>query len=310
LQAPQQPQSEREILDQIAALREEIKSLKERRYGLIEEVRRLRQERRELIERAKTLREQIRSLREKRRKLVEEVRGLRQERRKLLERIKAVVSELDEQRRIAAELRPLARRSIAAIRRRIEELEWKQQTQVLTPQQEKEIIDEITRLEAMLEKTMQARQVLQELSERRAELMGLRLQLRSYGEEIRKRSEAISRIDERVNELRAELDQLSPRIDELSKRIEEMSQEIDRLREEINERVARLRELSEQLRGLRTGRERQRLIEIYAEKRRQVEEKLKRGEPLTIEELKLLYAEKLEELEEEGYGEEAAGAGG
>lgn len=310
MQAPQQPQSEREILDQIAALREEIKSLKERRYGLIEEVRRLRQERRELIERAKTLREQIRSLREKRRKLVEEVRGLRQERRKLLERIKAVVSELDEQRRIAAELRPLARRSIAAIRRRIEELEWKQQTQVLTPQQEKEIIDEITRLEAMLEKTMQARQVLQELSERRAELMGLRLQLRSYGEEIRKRSEAISRIDERVNELRAELDQLSPRIDELSKRIEEMSQEIDRLREEINERVARLRELSEQLRGLRTGRERQRLIEIYAEKRRQVEEKLKRGEPLTIEELKLLYAEKLEELEEEGYGEEAAGAGG
>ena len=304
--------SEKEILERITELREEIKRLKERRYALIEEVRRLRQERRSLIDRARQLRETLRSLRERRRKLVEEVRGLRQERRQLLEKIRSVVSELDQQRRIAAELRPLARRSINAIRRRIEELEWRQQTQVLTPEQEKEIIDEITRLEALLEKTMEARQVLQSLAEKRAELMGLRLQLRSYGEEIRKRSAEISRIDERIDAVRKELDELSPRIDELSKKIEELSGEIDRLREEINARVEELRRLSEQLRGIRSGRERQRLVQIYAEKRRAVEEKLRRGEPLTLEELRLLYAERLEELEDEGYGggEEASGAGG
>ena len=42
-----------------------------------------------------------------------------------------------------------------------------------------------------------------------------------------------------------------------------------------------------------------------------VEEKLKRGEPLTIDELKLLYASSPEELEEEGNEreEETAGTG-
>ena len=301
---------EKSILDRIAELREEIKQLKEQRYRLIEEVRQLRQERRKLIEEARRLREQLRELREKRRQLVEEVRSLRQERRKVLERLRSLMGELEQQRRISAELRPLARRSINAIKRRIEELEWKQQTQILTPEQEKEIIEEIARLEALLEKTLQARQVLMELSERRAELMGLRLQLRSYGEEIRKRSERITRLDERITEIRQRLDELSPRIDELTKKIEELSQEIDRLREEINKRVAELRELSEQLRGIRSGREKQRLLEIYAEKRRRVEEKLKRGEPLTLEELKLLYATGLEDLEADLHEEEAPGTGG
>lgn len=292
--------SEKEILDRITALREEIKQLKEKRYSMIEEVRGLRQERRQLIERAKQLREQIRQLREKRRQLVEEVRSFRQKRRELLEKLRAAVNELEQQKRIAAELRPLARRSINAIRRRIEELEWRQQTQILTPQQEKEIIDEIIRLEALLQKTMEARQLLQELAEKRAELMGLRLQLRSYGEEIRARSERISRIDERINTLRQELESLSSKIDELTKTIEEKSREIDGLREEINSKVQELRQLSQQLKSIYTGREREKILQIYAEKKRQVEEKLKRGEPLTLEELKLLYATQLDELEEEG----------
>jgi len=303
--------SEKEILDKITALREEIKQLKEKRYSMIEEVRGLRQERRQLIERAKQLREQIRQLREKRRQLVEEVRSLRQKRREVLEKLRAAVNELEQQKRIAAELRPLARRSINAIRRRIEELEWRQQTQILTPQQEKEIIDEITRLEALLQKTMEARQLLQELAEKRAELMGLRLQLRSYGEEIRARSERISRIDERINTLRQELESLSSKIDELTKTIEEKSHEIDELREKINSKVQELRQLSQQLKSIYTGREREKILQIYSEKKRQVEEKLKRGEPLTLEELKLLYATQLDELEEEGneVPEESTSAG-
>ncbi|ABM80932.1 coiled-coil protein [Hyperthermus butylicus] len=302
--------SEEELLQRITALREEIKRLKEQRYHLIEEVRSLRQKRRGLIERVRQLRDELRSLREERRQLVEEVRRLRQERRELLAKINQAVVELEKQRRIAAELRPLARKSIAAIRRRIEELEWRQQTQILTPEEEKEIIDEIARLEELLEKTLQSRQVLQELASKRAELIALRLKLRSYGQEIRSRSAAISRIDEKIASIRGEIEKLSPEIDQLTKRIEDLSAEIDKLSQEIADRVTALREALTQLQELRMNREKARALQVLRERKKIVEEKLKRGEPLTIDELKLLYASSPEELEEEGNAgeEEAASA--
>jgi len=80
----------------------------------------------------------------------------------------------------------------------------------------------------------------------------------------------------------------------------------------ISEKVEELREATRMLEELRVAREKARALEVLRERRRQVEEKLKRGEPLTIDELRVLYASSLEELEEEGDGEEgkeATGAG-
>ena len=115
--------TEQELLARIDEVRNEIKRLKEERMQLVERVRLLRRERRELVERARQLREEIRRLREERRKLVEKVRELRRDRRETMQKIREVLARLEQQRRVVNELKPYARKSVTALRARIEELE-------------------------------------------------------------------------------------------------------------------------------------------------------------------------------------------
>ncbi len=287
---------EEELVNTITALRDEIKRLKEQRYLLIADVKKLRVERARLIERAKTLREYLASLRSKKNELVEEIRDLRQKRKELFTRIDSILDELEETKRVASQVGPYARRSISSIMKRIEELEWKQQTSILSLEEERRIIEEISRLEAILEKMLQARQLLNTLTEKRAELVSLRLQVKSIGREIKARGDRIGKLNEEIKRIRSELDELSNRIDSLKKQIEELSSEIDTLQNIISEKMSLLQSLNEELRNLRISRTKSKLEAIYRDRREKIRKKLERGEPLTIDELQLLYSDSLEEL--------------
>ncbi|MET1129053.1 MAG: hypothetical protein ABWW70_07020 [Thermoproteota archaeon] len=288
---------EAEIVSKISELREEIKKLKMERYSIIAELRQLRAERRERVSRLRDLRSRLKELRDKRRALVERVKSLREERRNLLSRIRVVAGEVDEIRRSTSGFGRQSERRISALRRRIGELEWRLQTQVLSTEQERAIVEEIMRLEAELEKALEALRHREVLAEKRAELVSLRLNLRELSKEISKISNNISMIDQELGSIRTEIERLSGEVSEVDKKIEELSSRIKTIDEQIASLAQSLSELTSALREIRLGRERQRIEDLFRKQRKAVEEKLKRGEPLTIEELKVLYSNSPDELE-------------
>jgi uncharacterized coiled-coil DUF342 family protein len=151
--------SEEAILNEIGTLRDEIKTLRERRTQVAEEVRTLKGERRELIDKIKVLREELRRERERLAKLKEERGKLIEERRDLVKKIRDIKSSLFSKRELLNNVGKIEGISAAKIKARIDRLEWRIITESLPLEEENAIIKEISRLEALLEKAIEAKKM-------------------------------------------------------------------------------------------------------------------------------------------------------
>jgi uncharacterized coiled-coil DUF342 family protein len=264
---------------------------------------RLVEERRKLISEIRDLRAGLREAREGRARLVDIVRDLRNKLREARERFRASISRLDEIRKAYPDLERLAGVSIASIKKRIDSLEWKIITGQIDPEEEEDIIRNIARLEAQLNKILKAKNAKNTITEIRAEIASARIEI----EDIKR---AISEVFRGIEKFKAEESQAIAEIERRRARLEEISRELDRLsaeREKIYEEIKRKKEeinsLRSKLKELRAMSERKSRAERLRELRKRAEEKLASGDKLTFEELQALYGVEAEGGSEERVGE-------
>ncbi|MEB2836404.1 MAG: hypothetical protein GSR80_001560 [Desulfurococcales archaeon] len=283
--------SEDELLKLAEEYREKIISIKDQRRTLVEENRKLRAQRRRLIEEKRQLTSRLQEVRRKRNELMEQLRQLKSERDKIREELEKKREQLQLARKLAEKEGDLAKLSLKRLQRRLEDLEWRQMTSVLPPEAEKRIVEEISRLEELIERVRKAKQQVLSIMELEAEVKALRLKNRD--------------LTQRINEIRESIGEVKREIQSLVERIEEYNKKIDALSEEINERSAILDDLSRQLdllyavyreimvkvRELKLARQYRMSLEELEKRRKEVMEKYKRGEPLSLQELRILYGE-------------------
>jgi len=283
--------SEDDLLRLADEYREKIVQTKTQRRQLADENKKLRAQRRQLIDEKRQLTARLQEVRRKRNELMEELKKLKEERDKVREELEKKREQLQLARKLAEKEGDLAKLSLKRLQRRLEELEWRQMTSVLPPEAEKRLIQEIERLEELIDRVRKAKQQVLSIMELEAEVKALRLRNRD--------------LTQRINEIREQIGEVKREIQSLVERIEEYNKKIDALSEEINERSAILDDLSKQLdllyavykeimvrvKELKLARQYKITLQELEKKRQEVLEKYQRGEPLSLQELKLLYGE-------------------
>ncbi len=286
-----QEYNEEELFSRAEELRNKIMEIKDQRRSLIEEIKELRAQRRRLIEEKRTYTTRLKELKERRAELLDELNKLKEERDKLREQLNSKREQLRIARELAAKEGNLARISLKRLQRRLEELEWKQMTTVLPPHEEERLIAEISRLEDLIDRVRRAKQQFLSVMELEAEIKSLRLR---YSDVVSKINEIRERIGEIKNEMQAliqKIEEYNSKIDALGREIEERSAIVNDLNKQLDQLYPEYREIMIKLKELKIAKQYRITVEALEKRRKEVLEKYKRGEPLTLDELKILYGE-------------------
>ncbi|MEM4512635.1 MAG: hypothetical protein QXK97_05000, partial [Acidilobaceae archaeon] len=229
--------------------------------------------------------------------LREEHARLKEEREKLRKEVEARRGELKIASQLAEKEGDVARISLRRLQRRLEELEFKQMTSVLTAEEEKELVDQIARLENLIMRVKSARRHMVTLVELKADYKALVLQLKETNSKLASVRQRLVELVKERDSLREEVKKLSDKIAELSSQIDSLSQEIDSKTRALDELYSEYRALLSRLREMKIARRLKLTLEALERKKREVKEKAERGEPLTLDELKILYGELDQDLQ-------------
>jgi uncharacterized coiled-coil DUF342 family protein len=288
--------SEGELLTRIEEVKDKIIQLKDERRRLIEELRRLRDERRRLIEERRRLIEEFKSLRERLRELKSKLAEIKAERDKVRKEALDKREDVRIARQLAEKEGEVARVSLRRLQKRLEELEWRQMTTVMRPEEERRLVEEIARIESMIMKVKEARKHVISVLELEADYKATLLRLKDLNNKMAEVVEEIKSVRLQLQGIAARLDELSSKVGALTQSISDKSSRVDEINRELDSLYNEYRGVLGRLRDLRESRRLGIQLELLERKRREVREKAERGEPLTLEELRILYGE----LDEEG----------
>ncbi|MHA1712086.1 MAG: hypothetical protein ACTSUS_08540 [Candidatus Freyarchaeota archaeon] len=270
--------------------RAKMSEIEKHRLKVQEELKRLREyaekhkeARKKSNMKAKKLLQEIRELRKKRQRKVEEIKEIKEELKKVKERIRVLSEEIKNKSGKESAIRE------KRVRERIEELEWVIQTNPLPLEKENMLVKEIARLEGEVEiweKLKKMREEIGELKKRRQRIL----------DEIRQKSEGIALLDEKIFELqekmmefRAQAEQAHKNFLEVFGKIVEKENELVKLEDE----EAVYRRLYNKALKKRKEEEERKKKKMMKERAAAIREKLKRGERISIQELKLVFLEEL-----------------
>ncbi|RLI26430.1 MAG: hypothetical protein DRO52_02490 [Candidatus Hecatellales archaeon] len=279
--------------ENVEALMREIEDLSLEILELREQRNRFNQEAKTWLRRGEALVDQAGQLKRELRSLKDEAAKLRARIRELKGKLEDVRRQLAEKRRVRDELKGRLRElknrisiSKGRAEKLFEELEWQIQTNPLSPEEERKLIERIKTLEGQLSIHGKIGSVVEELNSNFQDLQALKDQ----ADEIR------SQLDEVYSQLREKLSS----IEEKSRRLEEAERgareayqkftnakvQADRLHSRIIEALNRQRSLKGSLREFRRSRELEAIEKLVEE----LKEAYKQGKKkkLTLEEFKLL----------------------
>lgn len=274
------------LMREIENLSLEIFELREQRNKLNEEAKSWLRKGEAFIDEAEKLKRELRSLRD-------EVGRFKARIRELKERLGRVRSELAEKRKIRDELRERLRTLRARVsipkgraERLFEELEWRIQTNPLSPEEERRLVERVKTLEGQLNIHGQISGIVEQLNSNFQELKALREEADRLKGLL---DEAYGNLKDRL----ASIDEKSRRLKEAEAEAKEAYQKFtsakvqaDRLHSRILKILNRQRELKNSLRIFRKEREAEALESLA----RQLEEAYRQGKKkkLTLDEFKLL----------------------
>ena len=261
-----------------ASLSESIRQLKElheTRRRLIAELKEHRAKRSELIKNVKALREQFKKIRESTSKIYAEVR--------------------DTSRKIKA-LKPLLPRKPAdVLEEKILELEWYHQTHSLSLDEEKHMLDELSKLAVQLQALKKYNDLVSLLNELKSQIQANKERMQKLREEISQLSSKIDEHTQAISNIRSELERLSEDIKMKRELIAKAKLQLDKAKNTIKllKREIYLTDKELERRALLKRAERiANILKIRREKLREkalaVYERFKRGERLSLAEYKLL----------------------
>ncbi len=229
----------------------------------------------------------------KRDELNEKVKELKEKRKEWNEKAKELATKFKEARSKYMPRKDLP--NIGKLRKRLKELEFKQQTMVLTPEKERELVElidslykKITEYEKIIEDETKKNK---ELNELRVKLQEARANAEKYHQEIEKLVAEAQEHHNKMVELFEKIDELRKQADEAHRLFLENKKIADEEHEEFIQAARDVRDFEKILAGLRQKRiaskKKQEKTEIK-KKAEEIYERFKRGEPLTTEDILIL----------------------
>ncbi|PIZ91604.1 hypothetical protein COX85_03040 [Candidatus Micrarchaeota archaeon CG_4_10_14_0_2_um_filter_55_9] len=234
--------------------------------------------------------QEVQVLKDKRDAENAEVKKYKKQRDKIEERVNKLREALDQDNEKLKET-GVTDNSIAGIQRYIEELEWIQQTEAITPAREKDLSKKINELRKKLPKSDEARKLMGDIRKERDELKKLNPDSKELRHKMIEHAQQSDEYHKERQELLNKVDKLQQKISETIAQLEEKRGEFAELDAEINEaREARKKDSHKERDD---AAKKQKAIEKKIKKRindaaQPIYEKFKAGEKLSMEELLIL----------------------
>jgi uncharacterized coiled-coil DUF342 family protein len=252
-------------------LNAEAKRWAEKRDALNEEIRKLLREATEHRERRNAINKEV--------KLAKETRD------KLNRKYNMVNDKLKDLKR---QHLPKDGLSIGKLRKELKELEFKQMTSVLSPEEEREILDAITRIQAqiklreqIIESNEEMKRVLEESRAAKSNVEAAHKQVNALAKEAQREHRRMIEIYERIEQLRKE-------VNDAQEGLIASKTAADEAHRKHIEQIKRVHDFDKIISGLKQKQRKAKKTRVQKQAKKQAEEiykRLKRGEKLSTEDL-------------------------
>jgi uncharacterized coiled-coil DUF342 family protein len=273
-----------QIVETIEDLDEKIISSRTRRNQLDDQAKLLAQKRDELNEQFQELKAKIQELKEKRDNLNARVRELKEKREEARKRLQAKRNEAESVKETILTLEKKVTGSYSNLKKKMQELEWKIQTNSLSAKEEARLIVQIKDLESKLVIHDKIRELGDKVIMLQAEINAARLAANEAHEKLSELAKESEVYHERMIEVVKQASELKSKADEAHLNYARVRQQADEAHQEYI-KAKELRQkiiMEDQATRLRKQQEVRRKVENMAE------EKLKKGEKLSLDEFRAL----------------------
>jgi len=294
MQAKVDPEEIKRIKREIEALEKERNEIRAKLEELDKELQIWIQKRDEKNNEVKELRQKGREYKAKRDEINAQIQELKKNREEINAKLDLLYQEILEYRTKRDEYNQLRRLKMPPekIQERIEKLEWELQTNPnITPEREKQIVDQIQVLATELEILQQAQRFHTKLQETRKKVDQLKKARRAISMEIQKLANQSQQFHEGMIKAFNQADEVKKEADEYHAKVVELREKIKEVRKELREIEKKIREYDERHKELIAYRLVARMRskkDASFEKAVEALEKFKKGEKLTLDELLLL----------------------
>ncbi|QDA32161.1 coiled-coil protein [Thermococcus indicus] len=294
MQTKVDPEEIKRIKREIEALEKERNEIRAKLDELEKELQIWIQKRDEKNNEVKGLRQKGREYKAKRDEINAQIQELKKNREEINAKLDLLYQEILEYRTKRDEYNQLRRLKMppAKIQERIEKLEWELQTNPnITPDREKQIVDQIQVLATELEILQQAERFHKKLVESRKKVDQLKKARRNISLEIQKLANQSQQFHEQMIAAFNQADEVKKEADEYHAKVVELRDKIREVRKELRSIERKIREYDEKHKELIAYRL---VARMHAKKDASFEkavealEKFKKGEKLTLDELLLL----------------------
>jgi len=274
----------------IEELTQELYKIKDERDRLNKESLRWAEERNLLHEEIKKLRSEARLFKEKRDALNNEVQSLKilreEDRRKHRENIDQLQKLRQRMREAIAKREPI--RDALSLEREIETIDWKIQTNPLSLDEERELVERVKILENQLEVYRSIKGIKDEIARLKNEAKALKEEIASHGEKILEVAGQSQKFHLNMIEHLENIKKLGVKADEMHKKYVENKEEAQTFQSKYAEIFNQIKALQKAIQEKEEEEKTKQLAELRNKLEKEALDKLKRGKKLSFEEFKIL----------------------
>ncbi|WP_010479269.1 coiled-coil protein [Thermococcus zilligii] len=288
------PEEIKSIKRELEALEKERNEIRAKLDALEKELQDWVQKRDEKNKEVQQLRQKAREYQAKRDEINEQIKQLKKNREEINSQLDILYQEILEYRTKRDEYNQLRRLKMPAekIQEKIEKLEWELQTNPnITPEREKQIVDQIQILATELEIIQQADRFHKKLVETRKKVDQLKKARKAISLEIQKLANQSQQFHEQMIRAFNQADEIKKEADEYHQKVIELREKVREIREQLREIERKIQEYDEKHKELiayKLVAQMRAKKDSNFDKAVEALEKFKRGEKLTLDELLLL----------------------
>lgn len=273
----------------IERLNQELAPLKEEQNRLNAEAKKWADKRDFLNEKIRDLRKKANAIKEKRNTFNKKVRKLKSLRNQLKGEYKEKrdrISELQEKIRVLEETKP--KRNLRQVQRRIEEIDWKIQTSLLSMKEEQNLVSQVRQLENELVVQKQIEKMKSKLYELNEEEKKLGLEAKEIHAKLSDLAEQSQNFHLKMIEFLENAKTLQSEADEAHQKHEKARQHAQKIREKCTELLKKIKAIRKELKESLDKKKAERQNELQKQLEEKALAKLKSGEKLIWEEFQIL----------------------
>jgi len=234
------------------------------------------------------LRAEIVSLRKQRDGINQKVKDLKIIRDQLVSDRKEKLNKVIGFKEKVASIKQNSTRTVRAMEKEIENLDWKIQTNSLTMPEEKRIVEQIAELEKRLASYKAVQAMWGEIKTLQHQLRNLRAEEKEYHNQIAQLAEQSRQLHQELTEKGANIPKLKTEANESHQRYVENRKQAQKLDQKCGLLVMKIRALLSKSKSEEQKKKADREMELMQELEKIALNKMKRGEKLTWDEFKIL----------------------